>query len=240
MKDRTKIRFVLLKTSHPGNVGASARALKNMGFSELYLVDPSHYPHPEAVARASGADDILQNAIVVSSLREAIADCHLIFGTSSRDRSLPIPLLTPREFANLTNSSLQSGDKVAVLFGQERTGLTNEELAVCHYHLAIPCNPNYPSLNIAAAVQIIAYELRLSLYGENFHVDIGASDRVSAEDMERFYDHLEKTLISIKFLNPDNPRQMMRKLRRLFNRISLEQNEMNILRGILSALSKQN
>ncbi|MBA2654924.1 MAG: RNA methyltransferase [Gammaproteobacteria bacterium] len=237
MFDSKKIRFVLVNTTHPGNIGASARAIKNMGFNDLWLVNPLKYPHSEATARSSGAEDLLENARVVSSLQEAVSDCNLICGTSSRSRSLTIPLITPRECAEKTVEHLGKGSTVAIIFGQERMGLTNDELSMCHYHLTIPCNLNFPSLNLAAAVQIIAYELNLGISA--FDLPIKPSEPlVNAEDMEKFYGHLESMLINIQFLNPSNPRQMMRKLKRLFNRASLEKNEMNILRGILSTIDK--
>lgn len=234
----SQIKFVLVRTSHPGNIGAAARAIKNMGFSELTLVNPKYFPHDEATARASGAEDVLDHVELVPDLAAAIADCNLVIGTSARTRALPIPLLNPKEAAGTIATSLQQSGRVAVVFGQERTGLTNEELASCHYHVYIPCNPNFPSLNIAAAVQIIAYELFNVINHESMADQLAASQIVSVADMERFYQHLEETLIALEFLNPKNPRQLMRKLRRLFNRVAIEQNEMNILRGILTAAIK--
>lgn len=237
MPDFHQVRFVLINTTHPGNIGATARALKNMGFSELYLVTPSDHLHHEARVRSSGADDVLLNAIVTNSFQEAIADCHVVIGTSARERALPIPLLTAKEAANVSLSATMSGNKVAVLFGQERMGLTNEELAACHYHLFIPCNRDFPSLNLAAAVQIIAYEL-YQVYSQEPIKYLDSTSMVTARDMEQFYDHLEAMLIEIQFLNPKHPKHLMHKLRRLFNRVHLEQNEMNILRGILAAIHK--
>jgi tRNA (cytidine32/uridine32-2'-O)-methyltransferase len=233
------LRIVLLKTTHPGNIGATARAMKNMGLTELALVAPKYFPHAEATARCSGAEDILDNVKLVDRLEDAVADCNLILGTSSRNRSLPIPLLDVKEAALVTKKSIQQGSKVAVLFGQERTGLTNEELAICHYHLYIPSNPDFPSLNLAAAVQVIAYEFSCA-FGEIFEQEaIVDSQHVTGLDMERFYEHLEETLLGLEFLDADNPRLLMRKLRRLFNRISLERNEMNILRGVLTAVNRR-
>jgi tRNA (cytidine32/uridine32-2'-O)-methyltransferase len=237
MIDRQKIRFVLVKTTHPGNIGASARAIKNMGFSELALVAPKSYPHPEATARSSGAQDVLDMAKVVPTLQDAIADCNVIFGTSSRSRSLAIPLLSVRDAVVTMQEFLVAKNNIAILFGQERMGLTNEELAACHYHLFIPCNPQYPSLNLSAAVQIIAYELHAFLQHDAVAV-AGQSATASSDNMERFYHHLEQSLIGLNFLDPENPRLLMRKLRRLFNRALLEENELNILRGILTAIDK--
>lgn len=234
---RDFVQFVLVRTTHPGNIGASARAIKNMGFNGLTLVAPNYFPHDEATVRASGAEDILQNAKVVPDLDSAIGDCEIVIGTSARSRSVEIPLLTANEAAAIVHQEVKLGKQVGLIFGQERTGLTNEELARCHYHLFIPCNPQFASLNLGAAVQIVAYELRLALSDQVMTV-APSGDFISAEALERFYAHLEETLVTLKFLNPENPRQLMRKLRRLFNRVQLEQNEMNILRGILTAINR--
>jgi tRNA (cytidine32/uridine32-2'-O)-methyltransferase len=233
------VRIVLVRTTHPGNIGAAARAMKNMGFSQLYLVQPQYYPHLEATTRCSGAEDLLATAVVADSIAQAISGCHLIFGTSARSRALPWPLLNPRECANKVKTYAADQSMVAILFGQERSGLSNDELALCHYHLHIPCNPNFSSLNLAAAVQVVTYELRMALMGED--KDIGQDEvaaLASAEQIDQFYKHLEETLIKIGFLNPANPRRLMRKLHRLYNRVLLEQNEINILRGILSAINQ--
>lgn len=232
------IRFVLVGTTHPGNIGASARAMKNMGFKDLALVAPKYFPDPEATARSSGAEDILENSRLTIDLTASISDCHVVLGTSSRSRSLPIPLVTAKEAADLAADNLQQHRRVAFVFGQERTGLTNEELALCHYHLYIPCDSDFPSLNVASALQIIAYELRQSLLALTPQHLMTTNEIVSGLEMERFYEHLETILIKLQFLDPTNPRQLMRKLRRLFNRLEMEQNEMNILRGILAAIEK--
>lgn len=231
------IRFVLNNTTHPGNIGACARAIKNMGFSDLCLVNPLIYPSEEANKRASGAEDLLQSAKVVSHFKEAIADCHLVFGSSARQRSLSIPLISPREAAALVKEAHLTGNNIALLFGQERMGLTNVELDACHYHLYIPCNPGFPSLNLAQAVQIVAYELHMASFQSKSAPE--TTGLASGLEMELFYQQLEKTLQDIEFLSRDNPRQMMRKLRRLFNRAKIEQNEMNILRGILTMISRR-
>jgi tRNA (cytidine32/uridine32-2'-O)-methyltransferase len=233
-----KIRFVLVNPTHPGNIGAVARAMKNMGLTQLYLVAPKLFPDPAAYVRASGATDLLDNAVIVTHYQEAIADCNLVIGTSARERSLAIPVLPPRESAAKIKAAIESKCNVAILFGQERIGLTNEQLSVCNYHLFIPCNPDFASLNLAAAVQVIAYEIRLALIEEQPR-QLEAFDLVSTGEMEQFYQHLEQMLVAIKFLDPDNPRLLMRKLRRIFNRINLEHNELNILRGILSSVLKK-
>ncbi|HHJ17720.1 MAG TPA: RNA methyltransferase [Gammaproteobacteria bacterium] len=229
--------IVLINTSHPGNIGAAARAMKNMGLGHLRLVDPQQYPSAEATARASGADDVLAAAQSFASLDEAVADCTLVIGASARSRSLPVPMLDPRGCAALVHSQPDPG-RVAVLFGRERSGLTNDELDRCHHLVQIPTNPEYPSLNIAAAVQVIAYELRLAA-GIAEPAAAPETDYASAEQMEQFYTHLEQTLIALDFLDADNPRQLMRRLRRLFTRSRPDQNEINILRGILTATGKK-
>ena len=230
-------RIVLVNTSHPGNIGAVARAMKNMALSELCLVDPQRYPSAEATARASGADDLLASARCCNTLEEAIADAVLVIGASARSRSLPLPMLDPRACARLVDEQPES-QAVAILFGRERSGLSNEELDRCHYLVQIPSNPAYPSLNIAAAVQIIAYELRL-LAGRRSNIGDTGIDYATTEQMEQFYDHLEQTLLKLEFLEPANPRELMRRLRRLFGRTRPDQNEINILRGILTAINKK-
>lgn len=226
--------IVMLHTSHPGNIGAAARAMKNMGMDRLCLVQPAQFPNEEATARASGADDLLANAGVFDSLEEAIADATLVLGASARNRTLPLPLVDPRQCATLV---AQHAGPAAVLFGRERTGLSNEELDHCHYLVQIPANPDYPSLNIAMAVQVIAYELRMQAGGDG--VRRAPPDYASDRQMEQFYAHLEQTLLELEFLDPGNPKQLMRRLRRLYGRVRPDQNEINILRGILTSTNKK-
>lgn len=231
------VRFVLVNTSHPGNIGAAARAMKNMGFDELRLVDPQAFPSAEATARASGADDLLAAAGCVDSLDEALTGCALVVGASARNRTLPVPMLDPRACAELVMQQ-PADTRAAVVFGRERTGLTNEELDRCHYLVRIPANPVYPSLNLAAAVQVIAYELCMAAGP----AAPGGETRyrfATAEEMELFYQHLEETLVAVGFLDAGNPRQLMRRLRRLFGRARPNQNELNILRGILTAVRQR-
>jgi len=230
-------RIVLVNTSHPGNIGAAARAMKNMGLEKLCLVQPQHYPSAEATARASGADDLLARARCFQTLDEAIADSTLVIGASARCRTLPLPMLDPRGCAALAVKQVDRG-RVAILFGRERTGLTNAELDRCHYLVQIPSNPDYPSLNVAAAVQVIAYELRMATAAAPLASE-PEPDYASAGQLEQFYAHLEQTLIELEFLDPENPRQLMRRLRRLFGRARPDQNEINILRGILTAAGKR-
>jgi tRNA (cytidine32/uridine32-2'-O)-methyltransferase len=231
------IRVVLVETSHPGNIGAAARAMKTMGLGRLYLVRPKVYPHAEATARASGAGDVLARAVVCASLDDALGDVQLVIGTSARARTLEPPRLDPRACAAKVGAAAVASE-AALLFGRERTGLTNAELDRCHYVTTIPCNPNYCSLNLAAAVQVIAYELMLAAGPPGQHAEPAqdAEPWATAREIELFYRHLEDTLIALAFLDPANPRHLMRRLRRLFNRTRLSAREVNILRGILTAV----
>lgn len=236
------IRIVLVNTTHPGNIGGVARAMKNMGVSDLCLVEPKCFPHADADARASGATDILQQACVVSSLDEALADCTLIFGTSARERHIPWPLVNPRELAAIA-APLEGQGRVAILFGREDRGLTNEELQRCHHHVHIPAVESFSSLNIAAAVQVITYELRMAQvsselaerpqWGTDWDIELAEQ-----RDLELMFDHLERTLVEIDFLDPDNPRQLMPRLRRLLQRAVPDKVEVNVVRGILSAVDR--
>lgn len=230
-----RIRIVLIDTTHPGNIGATARAMKVMGVSELHLVNPAVFPHADATARASGADDILQHAVVHDTLVSALQGCSLVLGTSARLRSLPMPQVNVRKAAQMALEDAGQGD-VAVLFGREAFGLTNEQMQRCHQLVHIETSPEYGSLNIAQAVQLMVYELRMAALGPVGR-PISPADResVDAGQMELFYEHLEQTLLDLKFLNPRQPRKLMMRLRRLFNRARPDQNEMNILRGILAA-----
>lgn len=211
-----------------------------MGLSRLVLVSPRQFPAEEATARASGADDVLADAQVVGSLDEAIAGCTLVCGTTARDRSIEWPTSSPREFAGQLVSESGAGD-IAVVFGRESGGLTNSELDRCHVRVAIPANELYPSLNLACAAQVLAYELRCAgLAAANSDQDIEHAELpVGAEDMERFYRHLEEVMVEIDFLDPEQPKKLMRRLRRLFNRAAPIANEMNILRGILTAVQQR-
>jgi TrmH family RNA methyltransferase len=232
------IRIVLVGTTHPGNIGACARAMKNMGMTELALVDPRHFPHEEATARASGADDILDNARVVPTLGEAIADCVFTAGASARSRAIDWPSLEPRECAARLLEEAARGP-AAVVFGPEKSGLSNADLDLCDVLLTIPTNPGFSSLNLAMAVQVITYELRLA--GRDAPAEEREPDvpPATSEELEYFYAHLEQTLKDIHFLDPENPRTLMRRLRRLFIRARVDKNEVNILRGILTAVDRK-
>ncbi len=229
------IRIILLGTSHPGNIGAVARAMKNMGLYELVLVDPWYFPHADATARASGADDILESARVVATLDEALADCVYVAGASARSRSIDWPSLPPRECAARLLKESAKG-KVAVLFGPEKSGLTNEHLDRCNTLLTIPTNPEFGSLNLAMAVQVMTYELRVTAGTEIIAAPEDAVPLATGEELDYFYKHLEQVLTDSGFLKPHNPRQLMRRLRRFFARAEPDKNEINILRGILTAL----
>jgi len=235
---QARVRVVLVDTSHAGNIGATARAMKNMGLTRLYLVNPKQFPHADATARASGADDVLARASVCATLDEALTGCRLVMGASARLRNLSVPLLDPRQCAaRVLGEASGAGIECALVFGREHSGLTNDELGRCHHLVHIPANPEYSSLNLAAAVQVLGYELRVAaLDGQ---VEMPSDEDVkllaSADDMERFYVHLQQTLETVGFLDPKNPRIMMQRLRRLFNRARPDEVEMNILRGILTA-----
>jgi tRNA (cytidine32/uridine32-2'-O)-methyltransferase len=234
------VRIVLVNTSHPGNIGGVARAMKNMGLSRLYLVEPRRFPDPEAVWRAASAADLLESAVVTESLGAAIGDCQFVVGTSARERRIPWPLLDPRRCAERI-AEVSPREQVAVLFGREDRGLTNDELKVCNLHLNVPTAEAYSSLNLAMAVQIVCYELRMLLVeGRLPTVEDQQWDAPFAtlENMERFYVHLEQALADIGFLNPAAPRQLMPRLRRLYSRVRLDEMELNILRGILTETQK--
>ena len=228
-----KIRIVMVNTSHPGNIGAAARAMKNMCLSDLVLVGPHEFPCAEASARASGADDILAAARVVETLAEAVGDCRVVIGASARLRSVPWPLLAPREAAALAFAEA-SRREVAVVFGRESSGLSNEELDLCTHLVHIPTNPDFSSLNVAMAVQVIAYELMLAA-GASAAAPGAQGEMASNAEMEGFFAHLEQALDDIGFTDERRSQKLMRRLRRLFHRAGPNPEEVNILRGILSA-----
>jgi TrmH family RNA methyltransferase len=232
------IRIILVDTNHPGNIGAAARAMKNMGLRELHLVRPRSFPDPDASARAAGADDVLQAARVHDQLETAIADCGLVVGTSARQRHLPWELVEPRACATSIAQAAASGS-VAILFGSERVGLTNEELARCNLLATIPTDSEYSSLNLAMAVQVFAYELWLAMRHEAPPQPPLEVPLATATEMTKLYAHLEQVLEEIDFRDRTGGGHLMARLRRLFNRAQLDQNEMNILRGILTAVQSR-
>lgn len=236
------IRIILVETSHTGNMGSVARAMKTMGLRQLYLVNPLLQPDSQAISLAAGASDLIAQAMIIDNLDEAIADCSLVIGTSARSRSLPWPMLDARECGLKSIQEAQHAP-VALVFGRERVGLTNCELQKCHYHVAIPANPDYSSLNLAMAVQTIAYEVRiawLTLQHEflNFEPQLSPVAYPRMVDLENFYTHLENLLLERGFIRKANPGQVMSKIRRLFTRARPERDELNILRGMLNALDK--
>lgn len=230
------IRIVLVETSHPGNIGAAARAMKNMGLAELHLVRPRLYPHPEATSRASGASDVLEAARVHEQLETAVADCGLVVGTSSRQRHLPWDLVEPRECATRVVAAAQS-QPVGLIFGSERVGLTNDELMQCNLLVTIPTSAVYSSLNVAMAVQLLAYEVWMATRPGAALPREPDVPLASAADMTRLYLHIEAVLEEIDFR--DRTGFLMARIRRLFNRARVDQNELNILRGILAAVQSR-
>jgi len=229
------IRIVLIGTTHPGNIGAVARAMKNMRLSQLCLVAPKQFPCAEATARASGADDLLANARVCDTLDEALVGCRLVAGASARLRTVEWPQLVPRESAQRLAAEAQQG-AVALIFGRESSGLSNAELDRCHYLVHIPANPEYSSLNLSMAVQVLAYELQLAALEQEGQVPPDAERGVAPVDvMESFYQHLEQTMVDTGFSDPRQSNKLQRRLRRLFNRARPDSDELNILRGIFSA-----
>jgi tRNA (cytidine32/uridine32-2'-O)-methyltransferase len=233
----SNVRIVLVNTQFPGNIGATARAMKNMGLSQLYLVAPQEFPSEKAVWRAANALDVLDAAKVVSTIDEALEGCALVLGTSARERSIPWPLLTARAAGERTTHEAAT-HPVAILFGREDRGLTNEELHRCHSHLHIPGNPDYSVMNVATAVQVVAYEVRqAALAAHDTPTMINAEWDIkpaTADALEYYFEHLEQTMVDIGFHNRDNPRQTMARLRRLYYRIRPDEMELAILRGILT------
>jgi len=230
------IKIVLVKTSHTGNIGSTARAMKTMGLSQLVLVDPLTPPDGKASALAAGAGDVLANAQTVGTLAEAVADCGLVVGTSARSRTLSWPMLEPRECGEKLVSEVQQ-NPVALVFGRENNGLSNDELQQCHFHVCIPANPEYSSLNLAAAVQTLCYEIRMAHLAQ-VRQPQSQSEYPLAGELEGFYSHLEQTLHKTNFIIPQHPGMVMAKLRRLYNRARPEAQELNILRGILASIEK--
>lgn len=234
-----RIRVVLVETSHPGNIGGVARAMKTMGLSDLRLVAPYEFPHHEASARAAGATDVLTRARVVEHLSEAVADCGVVFATSARERTIAWPTLDARAAAVRAVAETTRTD-VAIVMGPERVGLSNRQLDQCHVVVQIPSNPEYSSLNLAAAAQVLCYELRVAaLAASPTEAAVDTQVPANAGEVERFYEHLLQTLVEIEFLDPKNPRQLERRVRRMFSRMQPDTMELNILRGILSAVQQK-
>lgn len=232
------IRIVLINTFHPGNIGSSARALKTMGLNQLYLVSPREFPHEEANRLAASAEDVLTSAVVVDTLFEAVADCKMVVISTVRERGYDLPVLTPEHCAEQLLESSKQGP-VALVFGPERFGISNEDLSLGKYRVTIPSNPEYSSLNLAAAVQTLSYEIyKHSHQGCEKNTTSDSREQVSLQDMERFYTHLEQTYLSTGFINSKHPGQVVKRLRQLFARAQPDQMEMNILRGMLTSVDK--
>ena len=241
------IRIVMVNTSHPGNIGAAARAMKNMGLEKLYLVEPENYPSLEAISRSVGAVNILDDAVVVENLDQAIAGCVWVAGTSARLRTIEWPILEPRdcvqkalEYLNGGGDESDGGGEIAIVFGRENSGLTNEELEKCNVLLHIPTNPDFSSLNIASAVQVVCYEFRMALRSEKIKAPKGNKHRfdvlADASKMDGMYNHLYESLDHLEFFGDHNPDVVMRRLKGLFNRASTTKREVSIIRGICSAM----
>ena len=249
------VRIVMVNTTLPANIGSALRAMKTMGLSKLVLVAPKTYPHSDIDALAAGATDLIEQIEIVETLADAIKDCHLVFGTSARSRTIPWPLLDARPAAEKSISAVVNDQQdVAVVFGREDRGLTNEELAMANYHVTIPVNTDYGVLNVAQAIQVICYEMRMATLaavesGKDETATMPVTDTesmqwdeplVTHEQMEQFYPHIEKMLAEIEFLDPKNPRLLPLRLRRLFGRIQLDRMEYHLLRGIFSRVQALN
>lgn len=227
------IRVVLCQTSHPGNIGSAARAMKTMGLQHLYLVNPLHFPDPQATSLATGAADLLENATVCSSLSEALTGCAFAIGMSARKRQISHELVNVREAASRA-VQVAANQPIALVFGTEMSGLSNAELDCCQLLAMIPANPEYSSLNLAAAVQVMSYEIRMAITDGKLDVDAATTELATNEALEGFYAHLEDTLVKIGYLNPSAPKKLSERIRRIYSRAKLEKEEVNLLRGILT------
>lgn len=230
-----RLRFVLVRTSHPGNIGAAARAIRTMGFRNLALVAPQSFPHAEATALAAGAVDVLEAATVSDDLPAAIGPCRFVLGATARRRGVTLDELAPREAAQRILAALVRGDEVALLFGNERTGLENDEIQLCHAAIAIPSDPTYSSLNLSQAVQVVAYELRLAWLQQSVEAPSARSELpASSAQMEAFFGHLAQALDDIEFHKGRAPETILQRLRRLFLRAQPDARELRVLHGILA------
>lgn len=234
-----RVKVVLVGTTHSGNIGSAARAMKVMGLSQMVLVDPQCQVDAQAIALAAGASEIALNAQIYPTLEAAVADCGLVVGTSARSRTLEWPMLEPRECGEKLISEANQ-HSVAMVFGRERTGLTNDELQLCHYHVCVPANPEYSSLNLAMAVQLLSYEVRMAYLAlqQSSQSSTLQEEYPRHQELERFYAHLEQVIMQTEFVSAQQPGQVMNKLRRMFTRARPEAQEINILRGILTSVQK--
>lgn len=229
-------RFVLVRTAHPGNIGSAARAIRTMGFRRMELVLPAHYPDPQATAMAAGADDVLGEAGIHEDMIAGLAGCSMALGLSARRRGVQLPEWSPREAAQQALAAAARGEQVALVFGNERTGLENSELAHCHGMVRIPSVDDFSSLNLAQAVQVMAYELRLAMLADVRDTPAVASGELPADavEMERFFGHLEQTLDDIDFHKGRTSTTVLLRLRKLFQRAQMDDREVRILHGILA------
>ena len=249
------VRIVMVNTTLPANIGSALRAMKTMGLSKLVLVAPKTYPHPDINALAAGAEDLIDQIEIVARLEDAIQDCQLVFGTSARSRTIPWPLLDARPAAEKSlHAVLKQQQEIAIVFGREDRGLTNEELAMANYHVTIPVNDDYGVLNVAQAIQVICYEMRMAALQlieqpQDTQATMQVTDSqsmqwdeplVTHDQMQQFYPHLEKMLAEIEFMDPKNPRLLPLRLRRLFGRIQLDTMEYHLLRGIFTRVQAMN
>lgn len=234
-----RVKVVLVGTTRSGNIGSAARAMKVMGLSQMVLVDPQCQVDAQAIALAAGASEIALNAQIYPTLEAAVADCGLVVGTSARSRTLEWPMLEPRECGEKLISEANQ-HSVAMVFGRERTGLTNDELQLCHYHVCVPANPEYSSLNLAMAVQLLSYEVRMAYLAlqQSSQSSTLQEEYPRHQELERFYAHLEQVIMQTEFISAQQPGQVMNKLRRMFTRARPEAQEINILRGILTSVQK--
>ncbi|WP_217541818.1 tRNA (cytosine(32)/uridine(32)-2'-O)-methyltransferase TrmJ [Vibrio cholerae] len=234
-----RVKVVLVGTTHSGNIGSAARAMKVMGLSQMVLVDPQCQVDAQAIALAAGASEIALNAQIYPTLEAAVADCGLVVGTSARSRTLEWPMLEPRECGEKLISEANQ-HSVAMVFGRERTGLTNDELQLCHYHVCVPANPEYSSLNLAMAVQLLSYEVRMAYLAlqQSSQSSTLQEEYPRHQELERFYAHLEQVIMQTEFISAQQPGQVMNKLRRMFTRARPETQEINILRGVLTSVQR--
>ena len=236
------ISFILVGSTHPGNIGAAARAMKNMGIHQMGLVSPKEFPHEKAFFRAKAATDVLEKAVIYKSLKEAISETKLVIGTSARNRKVPWPIVSPSEAAEEIVSFIKtSEDKTAVVFGREDRGLTNEELGLCNLHVHIPSSDEYPSLNLSQEIQIIAYEIRLKALSHEGMLKKQEWDVPLAEnaEIEKLIEHFDELMQEVEFYKTDNPRQLLRRVRRFFKRSKLDHVEANVFRGVFAAIQKK-
>ena len=232
------VQIVLVETSHPGNIGSVARAMKNMGLANLALINPKQFPHQEATALAGNATDVLDNVKIFSSIREAVKQSKVIYATSARDRTIEWPTLSARDAASEMQELITNEIEVSILFGREDRGLTNEELQLANKHLIIPAHPDYPVLNIAMSTQVVCYELYQA--AQNNSVEPWQDfPEYTSEELNNLIEHFNETVEALELVDPNNPKQIMTRMERMFRRLYPDQMEGNFLRGFLKAVNKR-